>query len=81
MTTRSLALICACALLVAAPSTASAQPQSVPNGPWIQDSQHMSLERLHSNAELAAALHRIEDRSKGRMTLEVAGRSNEGRPL
>jgi predicted deacylase len=81
MTSRSLALICACALLVAAPAAASAQPQSVPNGPWIQDSQHMSLERLHSNAEVAAALQRIEDRSKGRMTLEVAGRSNEGRPL
>jgi predicted deacylase len=80
MSLRSLALACACVALLMPPGAASAQ-QSVPNGPWLEDTQHMSLERLHSNAELAAALQRIADRSKGRMTLEVAGTSNEGRPL
>jgi len=81
MTSRSLALLCACTLLFAAPAAAVAQPQSVPNGPWLEDTPNMSLERLHTNAELAAELQRIADRSKGRMTVEVAGRSNEGRPL
>src|SRR5687767_5256184 len=81
MSLRSIVPACVCALLLMAPSSAGAQPQSVPNGPWLEDTQHMSLERLHTNAELAAALQRIADRSKGRMTLEVAGRSNEGRPL
>jgi len=81
MTLRSLASLCACALALALPQAAGAQPQSVPNGPWLQDTQHMSLERLHTTAELATELRRIAERSKGRMTLEVAGRSNEGRPL
>jgi predicted deacylase len=81
MSLRSIVLACACMLVLVAPGSAGAQPQSVPNGPWLEDTQHMSLERLHSNAELAAALQRIADRSKGRMTLEVAGTSNEGRPL
>jgi len=81
MTGRTLALLSACAALLVMVPGAAAAPQSRPNGPWLEDSQHMSLSRLHSNAELAAALQRIANRSKGRMTVEVAGRTNEGRPL
>ncbi|GAA2611410.1 M14 family zinc carboxypeptidase [Actinomadura fulvescens] len=37
--------------------------------------------RLHTNAELAKALKRIERASHGRVRVRSVGRSNEGRPL
>ncbi len=54
---------------------------SVPGGPWIQSEQHISIEGLLSNEELGKKLHQIEARSKGRMTLDIAGFSDFGWPL
>jgi predicted deacylase len=68
-------------LAVAATGTATADPQSVPNGPWVQDTQHVSLQRLHSYDEMVKALWQIERSSKGRVSLEIVGQSNEGRDL
>lgn len=67
--------------LAAHPSGAHADPQSVPNGPWVQDRQNVSLSRLHTNEELAEALRRIAQASQGRITVSTIGHSNEGRPL
>lgn len=71
----------AVALTAMTASTASAVPQTVPNGPWLQDRQHVSLERLHDYDEMVTELRRIERSSHGRVALEVIGRSNEGRDL
>lgn len=68
-------------LAVATTATATADPQTVPNGPWVQDSQQVSLERLHSYDEMVKALRQIQQRSQGRVSLETVGRSNEGRDL
>lgn len=68
-------------LALATTATAAADPQSIPNGPWVQDSQRLSLERLHSYDEMVKALRQIERQSKGRVALETVGRSNEGRDL
>lgn len=65
-------------MLTMAPA-ATADPQTVPNGPWVQDSQHVSLKRLHDYDELSRRLAKIERTSHGRVTVEVAGQSNEGR--
>lgn len=56
-------------------------PQSIPNGPWIEDTQEVKYERLMSNEELAKSLYDIEARSKGRLKVEVAGYSNDGWPI
>jgi predicted deacylase len=68
-------------LVLAGTATAAADPQTVPNGPWVQDSQRVSLERLHSYVEMVRALQQIERQSKGKVSLETIGRSNEGRDL
>ena len=79
---RRLALIVAgVALLLIAATPAQADPQTVPNGPWVQDNQHVSLERLHSYTELVKTLRQIERQSKGRVSLETVGQSNEGRDI
>lgn len=59
----------------------NAQPATTPNGPWVKDNQHVSLQRLHSNQQLTDALAKIEQRSNGRIDVSVIGYSNEGRPL
>lgn len=64
-----------------AATSAHADPQTVPNGPWVQDSQHVSLERLHSYDEMVKTLRQIERTSNGRVSLETIGESNEGRDL
>ncbi|MGH3715501.1 MAG: M14 family zinc carboxypeptidase [Micromonosporaceae bacterium] len=69
------------ALLTVTATGAAAGPQTVPNGPWLQDQQNVSLERLHSYDELVKALRQIERQSDGRVSLETVGRSNEGRDL
>lgn len=51
-------------------------PQSVPNGPWLQDDQTVSLASIMTNEDLYAKLQHLAEISKGRMTLEVAGYSN-----
>ena len=56
-------------------------PQSIPNGPWIQDDQEVKYERLMSNEELYKNLFQIEAHSKGRMVVELAGYSGDGWPI
>ena len=71
--------LAAAALLLG--GTAAASPQTTPGGPWVEDSQHVSLERLHTYDELTEALHRLERRSQGRMELSSIGTTNEGRDI
>jgi hypothetical protein len=56
-------------------------PQSIPNGPWIQPEQEVKYERLMSNEELEKNLFQIAARSKGRMVVEQAGTSAGGWPI
>lgn len=56
-------------------------PQSIPNGPWIQPEQEVKYERLMTNEELYKNLFQIEARSKGRMVVEQAGTSAGGWPI
>lgn len=60
---------------------AGAEPQSTPNGPWVQDAERLGLEGFASHEQLVAELRRIEASSDGRAGLEVVGRSNEGRDI
>ncbi|UCF94699.1 MAG: hypothetical protein JSW39_11250 [Desulfobacterales bacterium] len=60
---------------------AQAAPQSIPNGPWIQDDQTVKLEALTSMEELQKKLFDIYARSKGRMQVEIAGETTSGLPL
>lgn len=75
----SATVLCVAAALSAVPAVAD--PQTVPNGPWVQDSQHVSLERLHDHTEMGRTLARIERRSRGAVSVDVVGRSNEGREI
>jgi len=58
-----------------------AAPQSIPNGPWVQDQQTVKLEALTSMEELQKKLFDIYARSKGRMQVEIAGETTLGYPL
>ena len=60
---------------------AFADPQSIPNGPWIQDEQTVKLEALTSMEELQKKLFNIYARSKGRMEVEIAGETTLGFPI
>jgi len=62
-------------------ASALAEPQSIPNGPWIQDEQKVKLEALTSMEELEQNLFNIYARSKGRMEVEVAGETTLGFPI
>ena len=54
---------------------AMAQPQSIPDGPWIQPEQTVKLERLSQPEDVERILFDIERRSKGRMKVELIGYS------
>jgi len=54
-----------CLILLFSTATAMAEPQSIPNGPWISPEQNVSLEGLHSYDQLVKALNQIEKASKG----------------
>jgi hypothetical protein len=58
-----------------------ADPQSIPNGPWVQPEQTVKLEALTSMEELQKELFNIYARSKGRMAVEVAGETTWGYPI
>lgn len=62
-------------------SLAYADPQSRPNGPWVENEQNIALSSIMTNEELYKKLHKLEDRSNGKMTLDIAGYSNDGSPL
>ncbi|MEV6109274.1 M14 family zinc carboxypeptidase [Streptomyces sp. NPDC051940] len=66
---------------LALPATARAEPQSRPNGPWIQPEQVVQKVALTENADLGPKLAGIAARSGGRMSVEVAGRSATGWPI
>ena len=55
---------------------AFAEPQSLPNGPWVEDEQNVSLEGIMTNEELFKKLAQIEHTSQGRMELEIVGYSD-----
>jgi hypothetical protein len=60
---------------------AFADPQSIPNGPWVQPEQTVKLEALTSMEELQKELFNIYARSKGRMEVEIAGETTWGYPI
>ncbi|WP_066304255.1 M14 family zinc carboxypeptidase [Bacillus sp. FJAT-29814] len=74
-------LLTVCMCLVLFTTIASAEPQTTPNGPWVQPNQKVKLEAFTTIEELGKELKNIESRSKGRMKLEVAGYSNKDRPI
>jgi len=61
--------------------TVCAEPQSIPNGPWVQPEQTVKLEALTSMEELQNKLFNIYARSKGRMAVEIAGETTYGYPI
>jgi Zinc carboxypeptidase len=60
---------------------AYAEPQSRPNGPWLQPEQIVQKVALTANTDLGPKLEQIAARSKGRMAVEVVGRSATGWPI
>ncbi|WLD93832.1 M14 family zinc carboxypeptidase [Alkalihalobacillus sp. AL-G] len=71
-------LIPAAFLLSTVVSTpAFADPQTNPNGPYIENEQNISLSNFMTNQELYDTLKKLEESSKGKMKLEVAGYSNQ----
>jgi hypothetical protein len=81
VTRAMLAALAALLLVVGLAPLAGADPQSRPNGPWVQEAEKLNLEGFRSYEQLVAELHRIEDSSRGRVELEVIGTSNEGRDI
>ena len=55
---------------------AFAKPQSIPNGPWVENEQNVSLSGIMTNEELHKKLEQIRHTSKGRMELEIVGYSD-----
>lgn len=65
-----------CLILLFTTSTAMAQPQSIPNGPWLQPEQYVNLSTLYQPDTLNEKLHQIADQAvEGRMELELIGSS------
>ena len=48
----SLTIACSAVLLLILSASAFAEPQSIPNGPWIEDTQTVQINALMSNEEL-----------------------------
>jgi hypothetical protein len=81
---RTFALASASALLAAVTATvplASADPPHNPGGPCVEDDQNVSLSSVAGYADVQRELARIERTSDGRVDVEVAGTSGEGRNL
>jgi hypothetical protein len=75
------ALIFVFCFVVLGASSAFAKSDIVPGGPWITDTQNVSLKALSSYEELVKRLKQIEKTSKGLVELEVIGETNEGREI
>ncbi|MFC8927370.1 M14 family zinc carboxypeptidase [Streptomyces albidoflavus] len=81
---RSAALVIAAALLaspLAASPAAAAPPPPLEPGPWVCEGEPVKLNRLTSNAELAAELRTLAKRHPRTLDVETIGRSVDGRPL
>ncbi|MFD4168183.1 M14 family zinc carboxypeptidase [Streptomyces albidoflavus] len=81
---RSAALVIAAALLaspLAATPAAAAPPPPLKPGPWVCEGEPVKLNRLTSNAELAAELGTLAKRHPHTLDVETIGRSVDGRPL
>ena len=55
--------------------------QATPNGPWINPNQNISLQAYMSYEELTRQLIRISGQSKGKMVLESAATTGQGRTV
>lgn len=66
----------ALALSLTVSTSAFADPQSTPNGPYIENEQNISLASYLSNQDLYKKLEKMASSSKGKMKLEIAGYSN-----
>jgi hypothetical protein len=65
-----------CLILLFSTFTAMAEPQSIPNGPWLQPDQYVNLSSLFQPDTLNEKLHQIADQAvEGRMELEMIGSS------
>lgn len=65
-----------CLILLFSTFTAMAEPQSIPNGPWLQPDQYRNLSSLFQPDTLNEKLHQIADQAvEGRMELEMIGSS------
>jgi len=62
-------------------SSAFAKSDIVPGGPWITDTQNISLSVLSDYDELVKKLEKIEKTSKGLVELEVIGQTNYGKDI
>lgn len=52
-----------------------------PNGPWVTETQNVSLSSFHDYNELVKTLKQIEKSSQGAMELTTIGKSNQGRDI
>ncbi|SES43144.1 Zinc carboxypeptidase [Salipaludibacillus aurantiacus] len=73
---RMFSLFLALVMVMSVSMTVFANPQSKPNGPWIQPEQEVKLESLMSPEDLEKNLMQIKDRARpDRMELDVVGYS------
>ncbi|UCZ52759.1 hypothetical protein LGQ02_18540 [Bacillus shivajii] len=73
---KTLTMMLAFLLFMSLSISVFAEPQSKPNGPWIQPEQEVKLEALMSPEELEKKLLQINDRARDdRMELDVVGYS------
>ena len=81
---RNLGLFACASVLVGAaivPNIATADPPHSPGGPCIQGDQNVSLASVAGYQDVVRELDRIERGSQGRVEIESAGTSGEGRDL
>jgi hypothetical protein len=78
---RVVAAAATAALVTTVAPAASAEPQTTPNGPWVQPQERNTLEGFRDHVQLVRDLESIESSSRGRMSLEIIGSSNEGRDI
>lgn len=81
---RTLGILACAAFLVGAattPITATADPPPTPGGPCLQDGQHVSRASVAGYQDVVRELDRIERGSQGRVDVDAAGTSGEGRDL
>ncbi|WP_336920955.1 M14 family zinc carboxypeptidase [Aquipuribacter sp. SD81] len=74
-------LLAAGALSAVAATPASAEPAHTPGGPCLQENQEVSRSSVADYADVQRRLQTIEANSQGRVTVESAGLSGEGREL